>query len=125
MVKRIFLSPKQAASIGTTDVRTLVGFTAVWMFSIRGGVGLLIKPGECLAVVWAMMLGTRFCQNMVGQGVEKVQSLSNLPKPFTLTAVYRDLTGQAKERFDAGGTSIEFGQQYVHLFQAQTAGKTA
>jgi len=31
--------------------------------------------------------------------------------------VYWDLTGQAKERFDAEGISIPFPQQDVHLFQ--------
>jgi small-conductance mechanosensitive channel len=85
---RDFVSAIQADAVRTTDPRTLVRFVTTWLFSIEGGLGVLIKLAGLLVAVWAMMFVARFARKVAGRGLNKVPNLSNLLKSFVLTAVY-------------------------------------
>jgi len=85
---RNFLSAVQADSVRTTDIRTLMRFVTAWVFSVEGGLGVLIKLAGVLVAIWAMMFVARFARKLARNGLKNVPNLSNLLKSFVLTAVY-------------------------------------
>jgi small conductance mechanosensitive channel len=85
---RNFIAAVQADAVRTTDVRTLVRFLTAWLFSIEGGLGVLLKLMGVLVAIWAMMFVARFARRLARRGMGKVPTLSNLLKSFVLTAVY-------------------------------------
>jgi len=88
LVHRNFIAAVQADSVRTTDIRTLVRFVTAWLFSIEGGLGVLIRMAGLLVSIWVMMFVARFTRKLARQGLEKTPNLSNLLKSFVLTAVY-------------------------------------
>lgn len=85
---RKYLSAFQIESVRTTDLRSLVRFTVNWVFSVDGGLGVLLNLGGVLVAIWIMMFIARFLRKLARDALENVPKLSNLLKSFILTAVY-------------------------------------
>ncbi len=83
-----YLRALSAASLRTTDAKTLLSLAADWATSWDGGLGVILQILALVVAVWVMMFVARMVQRVAKRGLSNVPSLSKLLRSFVLRSVY-------------------------------------